>query len=382
MTSAAMAVAQPMQQSNLLALIDALGPQFAKRAAAHDLGEQFVADNYADLKRAKLFAAGVPAELGGGGASHAELCDMLRRLAHYCGSTALAFSMHTHMTAINVWRWRHDKAPVEPLLKRVAAEHIVLLSSGGSDWLPGSGTAEKVENGFKITGRKCFSSGAPAGDILMTSAVYDDPQAGPTVLHFGVPLKAEGVRILDTWHTLGMRATGSHDIALDGVFVADGAIGVRRPQGKWHHLFHVITMVAFPLIYAVYVGLAEAARDKALAIAEKRTRDPQLPCIVGEMENALVAAQLALRHMVETAATSKPGPATSNAIFIGRTLAGQNALRTVEKAMEAAGGACFYRDTGLERLFRDVQGARFHPLPEKQQQQLAGRLALGLDIDG
>jgi len=382
MTSAAMAAAQPVQHEDLTTSIDALGPQFAERAAAHDAGEQFVADNYAELKRARLFAAGVPAELGGGGASHAELCDMLRTLAHYCGSTALAFSMHTHMTAINVWRWRHDKAPVDALLKRVAAEQIVLLSSGGSDWLPGSGRAEKVEGGFRITGRKGFSSGAPAGDILMTSAVYDDPQAGPTVLHFGVSLKAEGVRILDTWHTLGMRATGSHDIALDGVFVADAAVGVRRPQGKWHHLFHVITMVAFPLIYAVYVGLAEAARDRALALAAKRKHDAQLPYLVGEMENALTAAQIALRHMVETAATSKPGPATTNAIFIGRTLAGQNALRAVEKAMEVAGGAGFYRDAGLERLFRDVQGARFHPLQEKPQQHLAGRLALGLDIDG
>jgi acyl-CoA dehydrogenase len=382
MTTAAMAIAQPAEPTDWIGLIDRLGPAFAERAAAHDASDRFVADNYAALKEAGLFAAGVPAELGGGGATHAELCDMLRTLAHYCGSTALAFSMHTHMTAINVWRWRHDKAPVEPLLKRVANEQIVLLSSGGSDWLPGSGKAEKVDGGFRITARKVFSSGAPAGDILMTSAVYDDPQAGPTVLHFGVPLKVEGVRVLDTWRTLGMRATGSHDIELNGVFVADAAIGVRRPRGKWHHLFHVISMVAFPLIYAVYVGLAEAAREKALALAAKRKRDPQLPYLVGEMENAVVAAQLALRHMMDTAASNKPGPATTSAIFVGRQLAGQNAVRAVEKAMEVAGGAGFYRDAGLERLFRDVQGARFHPLQEKPQQQLTGRFALGLDIDG
>jgi acyl-CoA dehydrogenase len=382
MTNAAMAMVQPADPLDCVASIDRLGPAFAERAAANDAGDRFVAENYAALKEARLFAAGVPAEFGGGGASHAGLCDMLRTLAHYCGSTALAFSMHTHMTAINVWRWRHDKAPVEPLLKRVASEQIVLLSSGGSDWLPGSGKAEKVEGGFRITARKCFSSGAPAGDILMTSAVYEDPQAGPTVLHFGVPLKAEGVRILDTWRTLGMRATGSHDIELGGVLVADAAVGVRRPQGKWHHLYHVIVMVALPLIYAVYVGLAEAAREKALAMAQRRKHDPQLIGLVGEMENAVVGARLALRHMMETTASAKPGPATTNAILIDRTLAGQNAVRAVEKAMEVAGGAGFYRDAGLERLFRDVQGARFHPLPEKAQLNLTGRMALGLDIDG
>ncbi len=57
-------------------------------------------------------------------------------------------------------------------------------------------------------------------------------------------------------------------------------------------------------------------------------------------------------------------------------------LRTVEKAMEAAGGASFYRAAGLERLFRDVQGARFHPLPEKVQTRYTGQLLLGLEPEG
>ena len=103
----------------------------------------------------------MPRELGGGGAEVAELADMLRILAHSCGSTALAFSMHTHQVAIPAWRWRHQKvAAVEPLLKRVATERIILLSSGGSDWIGGSGKAEKVEGGYRITARKVFTSGA------------------------------------------------------------------------------------------------------------------------------------------------------------------------------------------------------------------------------
>jgi acyl-CoA dehydrogenase len=65
--------------------------------------------------------------------------------------------------ATNAWRWRHQKAPVGGLLKRVAAENIVLLSSGGSDWLQGSGSATGVDGGFLINGRKIFASGAPAG---------------------------------------------------------------------------------------------------------------------------------------------------------------------------------------------------------------------------
>jgi acyl-CoA dehydrogenase len=365
-----------------ITVVERLGPRLASRAAAADATDAFVAESYADLREHRVFSAGVPAELGGGGASHAELCEMLRAIARYCPSTALALSMHTHLVATAAYRWRRDRAPVEGLLRRVAGEELVLVSSGGSDWLMGSGRAEPVEGGFRVTARKVFSSGAPAGQLLVTSAVLDDPEAGPTVLHFPVPLAAAGVRILDTWHALGMRGTGSHDLLLEEVFVPQSAVAGRRPQGKWHPLFHAITLVALPLIYAVYVGVADAARALALREARKKRDDPDLAYVVGEMENELAAAQLALSAMVALAAEAAPGPETTSAMLVRRTLAARAAIATVEKAMDAVGGASFYRELGLERLFRDVQGARFHPLQLRRQLRLTGRLALGLDLDG
>ena len=357
-----------------------LGPSFAARAERHDATDAFVAENYADLKARGFLAAGVPAELGGGGATLPELCAMLGELARHCGSTALALSMHTHLVAVNAWRWRHEGAPTDGLLRRVAAEKLVLVSSGGSDWLPGSGTAERVEGGYRITARKVFSSGSPAGDLLVTSAVLADA-AGPTVLHFAVPLKAQGVRIEETWRTLGMRGTGSHDVVLEGVFVPDAAIGVRRPAGKWHPMFHTIASVAFPLIYSVYVGVAEAARDLAVREAKKKKADAALLTLVGEMENELATARLALAGMIANAGVARFSAETTNTGMTGRTLVARHAIRTVEKAMEVVGGASFFRHLGLERMFRDVQGARYHPLQEKPQLLYAGRMAMGLDVD-
>jgi hypothetical protein len=159
-------------------IIRMLGARFAERAADNDDHDRFVAENFNELKAQGFVEAGVPKEFGGGGASHAELSEMLRQIAGYCGSTALAFSMHTHQVAIAAWRWRHQKAPTEALLQRVAAEKMMLLSSGGSDWLQGSGTATRVDGGYRIDARKIFASGAPAGDLLMTSAVYQDPEGG------------------------------------------------------------------------------------------------------------------------------------------------------------------------------------------------------------
>src|SRR5688572_8149731 len=96
-----------------------LAEKFKGRAPDHDAADKFVEENYNDLKAARAFSAVVPADLGGGGLSYAGLCDFLRVLGQGCGSTALAFSMHSHILAALVWRWRHMKAPVEPLLRRV-----------------------------------------------------------------------------------------------------------------------------------------------------------------------------------------------------------------------------------------------------------------------
>jgi len=359
-----------------------LGPEFAARAGRSDDEDLFVADNYVALKKYGVLRAGLPVELGGGGAEHRELAEMLRVLAQHCGSTALALSMHTHQAATAVWRWRREPAPLDSLLRSIVSNDLILVSSGGSDWIRGSGRAERVAGGWRITARKIFASGVPVGDILVTSAVWHDPESGPTVLHFPLPLKSDGVKVLDTWRVLGMRGTGSHDIAIDAAFVPDTAIIVRRPQGKWHLLFHVISLLAIPLIYSVYLGIAEAARDIAVKRASSRREGQYISYLVGEMENELAMARFAHSDMLDAAATAEPGEHATNRVMTGRAILASSAIRAVDKAMDVAGGAAFYRDLGLERRFRDVQAARFHPLQQKAQLRYAGRMALGLDVDG
>jgi acyl-CoA dehydrogenase len=195
-------------------------------------------------------------------------------------------------------------------------------------------------------------------------------------------MKADGVKILETWKVLGMRGTASNDIVLENVFIPDASAGLRRPVGKWHPMMHTVAMLALPIVYAAYLGAAEAARDIALSIATRKKNDETVPYLVGEMENHLVTAQLVHASTIDLAAKAKPGPETTAAMLARRTIIGQAILKTVDKAMETAGGVGFFRETGLERLFRDVQASRYHHAPEKTQTRLTGRVLLGLDIDG
>jgi alkylation response protein AidB-like acyl-CoA dehydrogenase len=376
--------AAPADPQSVVDIARDLGKIFAKRADETTDEDRFVADNFAMLKSSGLVEAGVPRELGGGGAEIDELATMLRTLAYHCGSTALAFSMHTHQVAIPAWRWKHQapaKAAVEPLLKRIAGERILLLSSGGSDWIAGSGKAEKVEGGYRINARKVFTSGAPTGDILMTGAVLESPGEPPMVLHFGIPMNSPHVKVLDTWRTLGMRGTGSHDVLIEGHVVPDAAVPVKRKAGEWHPLFHIIATIAFPLIYSVYLGVAEGARDIAVELAKRKKPGRHTIDLAGRMETELAGARLAVESMLAAVRLNAPSATTINQVMIGRQLAERHAIAAVEYAMEMAGGAGFYRSAGLERRFRDIQAARYHPLQAGPQAEYAGAMALGLPIE-
>jgi acyl-CoA dehydrogenase len=369
-------------QADWRELLEEIGPGLEATGRECDRTGVFASKNLDILEDLGFFALGVPAELGGGGAPYAEVAAMLRALARFDGSTALTLSMHSHQVMVAEWKRRVQGAPTEGLLRKVAADGLRIVSSGGSDWLPGSGHAERVEGGYRIHARKVFSSGAPDGDVMNTSAVYADPQTGPVVLHFPLSLRDKGVQVLSNWDTLGMRGTGSQDVEIDGVFVAEGDIAGSRPPGKWHPLFHLISMLAFPLVYSVYAGVADGAREAALVLARRKPQDAAGLIAVGELENAHAALDLAQAAMVELGALATPSVETTHRVMTLRTLAGRAALEVGSKALEVSGGAGFYRASGVEHRFRDLQAARYHPLQERPQQMLAARFTLGLDIDG
>jgi alkylation response protein AidB-like acyl-CoA dehydrogenase len=362
-------------KANWIEVVRAIGPELATSSERNDERGSFAAEGYALLKEKGLFAALVPAELGGGGASLEQLCEALRELSHYCPSTALSCSMHSHLVAATVWRWRQGK-PGEKLLRRLVEEQLVLVSTGATDWVNANGAMEKVEGGFRVKARKVFASGSPGADVMVTSSRHED-----RVLHFSVPLTAAGVQILDDWDTLGMRATGSNTVLLNDVFVPADAITLERPQGQWHVAWTVAITVALPLLMSPYVGIAERASELARSDARHKPDEPHVPALLGELQNELTATRIAWRELIRNAAEYQ-FPAlveTADAALVCKTLCTKAAIATVHKAMEVSGGRGYFRSSQLQRLLRDIHAAPYHPLPEKKQVLFTGRLALGLE---
>lgn len=353
-----------------------LGERLAARAAEHDADGTFVADNYALLREHQLFSAGIPAELGGGDATHSDICAIVRTLGKSCGSTALSFAMHSHPVAANVFKYRRGDQQARAALRKLAASELVIAGTGANDWLASNGEAIEVEGGFRVNAHKRFVSGGPGADVFVTSAVFDGDD-GPEVLHFAIPMASEGIEIQSNWNTLGMRGTGSNDILMTDVFVPEAAVAARRPVGTWHPMWDVIVPIALPIIVSCYVGLAESAADMAVNSA---TGKPWQATTIGEMKTELAVAQMALAEMISTVDNYDftPDLSITDAIVTRKAIAARSVKNVVEIASEVVGGGGFYRGHPMERIVRDVRAFHFHPLPERIQQSFSGRLALGL----
>lgn len=367
-----------------VALAAELGAGFAPRAAGYDRDNRFVEENFRDLQASGYTRLAVPVELGGFGASVRQVVYAQAELARHCASTALAINMHLFVTLVTVYRRNHG-APVDGLLRRVANEDLILMSSGGSDGLWPTATAVRVEGGYRVTGRKIFCSQAPVGGAISTVAVYDDPETGPVGLAMMIPATSPGYEVVETWDTLGMRGTGSHDIQLTDVFVADAQVAGRRQIGQIDPSLRNALLHFAPLVASVYYGIAAAARDEAIAaIARKRgagADDAIVQRQVGLMETRLRTSWWALLGALDEIGDAPAlDDRTIGTLQIAKRQVIADAIEIVGIASELVGGFSYFKRSPLEQAQRDVRAGLFHPFTPEKTLIHAGRMALGVDV--
>ena len=357
----------------------AIGPRLAEHAARHDVDGTVVTEAYEALRDAGLFKAAVPVELGGDGATITELSGLQRELAHHCGATALASSMHQHVVAFTAWRYRRGLPGAETTLRKVAEDGLLLVSTGGGDFTHPRGEAVRVEGGYRVSGRKRFASQSRHGAVMSTMFSFDDPEQGRRVLNVAVPLSAEGVAVIDTWDTLGMRGTASHDILLEDVFVPEEKVLANRPYGVVDPPLQVIASIAFPIISGAYLGVAEAAYAEAVTIAATRADDPLQQRTIGLMRHKLQVAEWALDGAL-TLIGDDPAPSHDRflAAMTAKAEVARAGIEVCDLAMDVAGGPAFFKGSVIERAYRDIRASKFHPLTPEATLLESGRHALGV----
>lgn len=204
------------------------------------------------------------------------------------------------------------------------------------------------------------------------------PEPGREVIGFGLPLKAEGVRIDETWDAAGMRGTGSHDIVLDDVFVAEAQVTARRSWGELDRPLIVASLHAWPVIYATYLGVAEGLVDHVLG---SRACDAGSARLVGELDHHLRTARWSLEGVLADLGAD-PDPTIGNFVAVQQMKrAVTNACQAIAgAAAELAGGRAFAKRGPVDRMIRDLRASLYHPYPPDTTLVHAGQHHLDLPL--
>jgi alkylation response protein AidB-like acyl-CoA dehydrogenase len=367
-----------------------LAGEFATRAAQHDREASFPFENFEDLSEAGLLALTVPAALGGSGAGALDAARIINIIGKADPSTALVLSMHyiQHLVMARSARW---PGRLSRKLARETVEGVALinalrvepdLGSPSRGGLPAT-IARRTETGWRLSGRKIYSTGAP---ILKWYAVWArTDEVNVRVGLFLVPARLPGTRIVETWNHLGLRASGSHDVVFDDVvFPLDHEIDVRKPDEWLVPDFTQATVHAI-FVAAIYDGIARAARDWLIEFLNNRVPSnlgaslatlPRAQEIVGGIEARLaVNARLIDSFAGDYDDGVVLSASESNIIKLTVT---NNAVAVVEDALSLTSNHGLTRANPLERHYRDVLCGRVHSPQDDATRVNAGRLALGI----
>jgi alkylation response protein AidB-like acyl-CoA dehydrogenase len=377
-------------------LTDEMLARFDERAPTYDRENRFFDEDFAELKASGYLDVAIPSELGGGDVRLDEYVRLARRLGYHAPATALAVNMHIYWTGVAADLLRAGDDSCRFVLERAAAGEVLCALHGeaGNDipLLASSATAERVDGGWSISGHKIFGSLSPVWTLGGFHAMDTSDPAGPRVVHGFVPRDTDGLQIVETWDTLGMRATQSQDTVLDKAFVPDDLVAVVCPAGfAGAGLFHV-SIFAWALLgfSAIYLGAAERAFDMTVARMPQRTsvaltgsmaNHPEVQHEVAEMRMAHDAAEALLERTAADWAAGADHGDWPVRLVATRQVVINHAIDIVDRALDLSGGAGAFKRSRIEQLYRDVRMGRFHPGNKLLAHELIGKLCLGIDPD-
>jgi alkylation response protein AidB-like acyl-CoA dehydrogenase len=377
-------------------LTDEMLGRFDERAPGYDRDNRFFDEDFDELRRSGYLQLAVPVELGGSGLGLREYSRLQQRLAYVAPATALAVNMHVYWTGVAADLLKIGDESCRFLLeKSIAGEVMCALHGEAGNEIPlllAVATAERAEGGWEISGHKIFGSLSPVWTLGGFHAMDTSDPENPQIVHGWVPRDTDGVEIVETWDTLGMRATQSHDTVLHKAFVPDELVAVVCPAGFAGAGPFQLSIFAWALMgfASTYLGAARRAFDLTVASLPKRTsltmsrslaHHPEFQHGVADMRIGLDAATAMLEAACADWTDGVEHDDWPVRLVATRQFVINTAFDIVDRALDLSGGAGAFRRNRLEQLFRDVRMGRFHPGNGMLAHELIGKLCLGVDPD-
>jgi alkylation response protein AidB-like acyl-CoA dehydrogenase len=371
--------------------------RFASRAAAYDRENRFFEEDFEELRKSKYLLMPLPAHFGGVGMTLAQVCREQRRLAYHAPATALAVNMHLYWVGVAADLWRAGDASLEWLLREAAAGEIFAAghAESGNDIpvLLSTSQAQRVDGGYRFTGRKHFGSLTPVWTRFGLHGMDTSDPKQPKIVHAFMPRDTKGYAIKETWDVLGMRATRSDDTVLENVFVPDRYVARVVPAGGAGVDHFVLSVFAWALMGFgnVYYGLAKRALDLSissvkskgsLALSRSMAYHPEVQHTIADMVIELESIGPHLETIAEDWSNGVDhGARWPSKIFAAKYRAVEGSWRVVDLGLEVMGGNGIFRSAGYERLIRDARLGRIHPANSFLTHEVIAKTALGISLD-
>jgi alkylation response protein AidB-like acyl-CoA dehydrogenase len=363
------------------------------RAAGYDRDNAFFTEDLDELKDAGYLRALVPVELGGFGLTLRQLAHEQLRLAAAAPATALAVNMHLVWTGVaKALRDRGDDS-LEFVLAEAAAGEVFAfaISEAGNDLVLFGSTTDarpQPDGGYEFTGTKIFTSLSPAWTRLGLFGLDTRSGDAPKLVHAFLDRSAAGIRSLDDWDTIGMRASQSNSTRLEAArVVADRVIRRLDPGPNADPLIFAIFANFEILLSAVYTGIGQRALELAVTSARGRssartgTTKDQDPDTRWKIADAAISQDAILPQLDALAADvdelADRGDQWFRALVGLKLRATENARFVVDQAIRVAGGAAYSSSSELGRLYRDVLAGGFHPSNEDSAHSAVAAALLG-----
>jgi len=366
--------------------VESILPELRAHAEEADASGRFYEPHRETLANAGLLGLIIPAEFGGLGGGLRDLAAATFAMGTACPSTALAYFFHCStasrgllaLEAIKEGKFSSEEVPIvrrfaENLLHRMGTKNQ-FLGNFASETVKSSQSAvlisteaEQVEGGWVLNGVKSFGCNTGVADAYLVVAKRKDFNTAAGLCMFFVPRNALGVRERPLWDALGMRATASHGIILENVFVPDEeALTIPNAFVRLMETSRGSLMGNQPAISAIYLGAAKAAYDYALEkTMHMKFEDTGLPIatssfhqeLIGNMAAKLETARLWLRHQVELE-TSDPPIASKTEVIrhwrLAKGMISECAFEVTKMALKMTGTSGTANRGLIARMFRDV----------------------------
>jgi alkylation response protein AidB-like acyl-CoA dehydrogenase len=385
----------------LVAIAEDLAEALAARAAEHDREATYPFEAIDALKATGYFAAPVPVALGGLGVSSAhDLVVASSRLAR--GDASVAIGINMHLVAVHNMERRRQVALAAGAerrargfaasLEQIARDGVVLaaaISEPGQDLTRPTTRATRTDRGWRIDGRKMFCTMSPAATDLYVAVIYVDDEATERYAYAMVPTNAPGVTVNDDWDALGMRASGSNSVTLEGVELAHS--GVRGGFRAGDPLPYMERNLVAGLFHAAgSLGIAESADQVSRRVIAGRINGDARPrMLIADNAVDLAAARAILSRaatLIDTHRAANPASDGSaeelTALFAeaqaAKAFVNEASARIVDRALALSGGAGYVNGSPLARAYRDVKAGTFmHPLGANRAYDYLSRAVLG-----